>query len=460
MDAMRAPVRAIVLLGAAVASRALGQASGWESFGPALFQTAAVAAGSDEQTVYAGSSDYAAGQSAVFRSVNAGHQWTTLVQAPSGQFYSDLLVDPRDSSTLYAGAPGNDGTTTVYRSSDAGANWLLGQAIPAYCVPSLAPGSAAGVALVSCGTLLYRTLDAGRTWESVANPFTEPTRLATGPGGLLLAYGTTRIFRSTNDGDAWTPAGSAPAACPGLTALRVDPTNASVFVAGAGLTGAGGFQCGGIFRSTNAGASWTASSLSGVSITDVAIDAARPSRVYASAGSLGGILPNGGVYASFDGGVTFSNTQLPALGAQRLAVSASGNLLYAATSLGVFTLTAPAGPPTCTQDDVTLCLNAARFRVRAVWTKPDSSSGPGHAVTLTGDTGDFWFFDSSNVEVIVKVLEGCGVNGHRWVFASGLTNVQVILTVTDVRTGAGQTYTNPQGTAFAPIQDTSAFPCN
>jgi hypothetical protein len=104
-------------------------------------------------------------------------------------------------------------------------------------------------------------------------------------------------------------------------------------------------------------------------------------------------------------------------------------------------------------------LNDGRFRVAATWSKPDGTSGQGHAVSLTGDTGYFWFFDSSNVEAIVKVLEACGVNSHRWVFASGLTNVQVTLAVTDIVAGTTNTYTNPQATAFKPIQDTAAFPC-
>jgi hypothetical protein len=39
-----------------------------------------------------------------------------------------------------------------------------------------------------------------------------------------------------------------------------------------------------------------------------------------------------------------------------------------------------------------------------------------------------------------------------------LTDVQVTLTVTDTRTGFAKTYTNPQATAFQPIQDTAALP--
>ncbi|HXM78695.1 MAG TPA: hypothetical protein VOA00_05615, partial [Thermoanaerobaculia bacterium] len=61
------------------------------------------------------------------------------------------------------------------------------------------------------------------------------------------------------------------------------------------------------------------------------------------------------------------------------------------------------------------------------------------------------------VEVVVKVLNGCGVNSRYWTFAGGLTDVNVILTVTDTQTGVVQTYVNPQGTPFEPIQDTSAF---
>ncbi|MCP3912436.1 MAG: hypothetical protein GY713_15945, partial [Actinomycetia bacterium] len=64
-----------------------------------------------------------------------------------------------------------------------------------------------------------------------------------------------------------------------------------------------------------------------------------------------------------------------------------------------------------------------------------------------------------NVEVVVKVLDGCGENGRFWVFATGLTNVAVELTVTDLETGAVRSYSNPQGRPFVPILDTLALAC-
>jgi virginiamycin B lyase len=112
----------------------------------------------------------------------------------------------------------------------------------------------------------------------------------------------------------------------------------------------------------------------------------------------------------------------------------------------------------CTSSASSLCLNNGRFQVRASWSVPaQGTSGQGTAVQLTSDTGYFWFFSSSNVEMVVKALNGCGFNSRYWVFAGGLTNVAVTLTVTDMSTGASKTYLNPANTAFLPIQDTSAF---
>ena len=78
-------------------------------------------------------------------------------------------------------------------------------------------------------------------------------------------------------------------------------------------------------------------------------------------------------------------------------------------------------------------------------------------MSLTDDTGYFWFFDPTNTEMVTKVLNGCAVNGNYWFFAAGLTNVGVTTLVQDLQSATMKTYTNTSGTAFPPIQDTSAF---
>ncbi len=116
------------------------------------------------------------------------------------------------------------------------------------------------------------------------------------------------------------------------------------------------------------------------------------------------------------------------------------------------------GPLPCTVNPKQLCLNNGRFAVTAGFETPDGTVGTGNGVGLTADSGYFWFFNADNVEVVIKVLNGCAINDAYWVFAAGLTNVSVALTVTDTQTGAVYTNNNPQGLAFVPIQDTGAFP--
>jgi hypothetical protein len=111
----------------------------------------------------------------------------------------------------------------------------------------------------------------------------------------------------------------------------------------------------------------------------------------------------------------------------------------------------------CTAGAEELCLGYGRFKVTATFADPQGQAGSAQTVPLTDDTGYLWFFASSNVESVVKVIDGCALNGHYWVFAGGLTNVKVVLTVTDVQANKSVTYTNPQNTAFKPIQDTSAL---
>jgi len=112
---------------------------------------------------------------------------------------------------------------------------------------------------------------------------------------------------------------------------------------------------------------------------------------------------------------------------------------------------------TCVEDAFTMCLNGGRFEVVASFDTTQGLSGDAEMVRLTDDSGYMWFFASSNIEAVLKVLNGCGLNNEYWVFAGGLTNVHVVITVTDSITGASARYENPQDTAFQPIQDTSAL---
>jgi hypothetical protein len=171
---------------------------------------------------------------------------------------------------------------------------------------------------------------------------------------------------------------------------------------------------------------------------------------YVGANGLRALAARTGAFLWSDGGPVSIHWQSPIVVGGRVYVADGNNTLWAY---------APAVPSTCAADATTLCLQNGRFQVRASWQTAAGAAGDGQARPLTADTGTFWFFSEANLEVVVKVLDGCGAGNHFWVFAGGLTNVHVVLTVTDTANGAMRFYQNPQSTPFAPLQDTSAFPC-
>jgi len=138
-----------------------------------------------------------------------------------------------------------------------------------------------------------------------------------------------------------------------------------------------------------------------------------------------------------------------------LAAGPDGNLWFTEPRAGKVGRMAVATLP-CVVNATTLCLNGGRFRVRVLY-ESAVGSGSGNGVPLTTDTGYFWFFSSNNVEIVVKVLNGCGFNQNYWVFAGGLTDVGVAVAVTDTATGVSKTYGNARGAPFAPLQATADF---
>lgn len=115
----------------------------------------------------------------------------------------------------------------------------------------------------------------------------------------------------------------------------------------------------------------------------------------------------------------------------------------------------------CIPTATALCLNRGRFKVEANYRTVAGQTGDAQVVKLTDETGYFWFFNATNVESVVKILDGCALNNRFWVFAGGLTDVFVSLTITDTETGLVKTYSNPLATPFQPVQDINAFAsCN
>jgi hypothetical protein len=265
------------------------------------------------------------------------------------------------------------------------------------------------------------------------------------PANVYALIGASpNLYKSTDRGVTWKLAGAAGG---NLIDLAVDPASSSTLYGLAGTL---------VEKSSDGGVSWQVADAPALSpsggLSSLALAPTAPTTVYVA------IHPTGMV-SSADGGVTWgpvpqgnlagttTELQVDPQNPRRLIA----NVIQAG---GLLTMTVP-GP--CTPGAETLCLGTGgRFLVSATWTTAQAE-GAGQAAGLTLDTGAFWFFGAANLELLVKVLDGCALNGQHWVFAAGLTNVGVTVTVTDTQTGAAKSYNNPAGVPFPPLQDTSAF---
>lgn len=117
----------------------------------------------------------------------------------------------------------------------------------------------------------------------------------------------------------------------------------------------------------------------------------------------------------------------------------------------------------CFSSPTTLCLANDRFAVAVGWATelPDGSNagGDGVGVRETDNSGMFWFFEPSNLEILIKVLDACPVNGFRWVFLAGTTDVGHVVEVRDTVTGQVREYPNTDKEVTTPVLDTTAFAC-
>ncbi len=111
----------------------------------------------------------------------------------------------------------------------------------------------------------------------------------------------------------------------------------------------------------------------------------------------------------------------------------------------------------CVANATTLCLTGGLFEVKATYKTPAGDVGVALSHGMTADSGYFHFFDPDNAELVVKVLDACRSYDRYWVFASGLTNLEVNVEVTDTRTGTRQTYGNAQFVPFQPVIDQATF---
>ena len=129
------------------------------------------------------------------------------------------------------------------------------------------------------------------------------------PSTVYAAAATGGMFKSTDAGVSWTPIFDDQAILT-MGDIAIDPVNSDIIYAGTGEPNGGhnNFPGAGIYKSTDAGLTWELKGLENtVSIGKVLIDPTNTQRVFVAAvGSYFAPNPERGVYRSTDGGDSWS----------------------------------------------------------------------------------------------------------------------------------------------------------
>ena len=121
--------------------------------------------------------------------------------------------------------------------------------------------------------------------------------------------------------------------------------------------------------------------------------------------------------------------------------------------------TAPGEYSPCQPDSAALRFDGG-YEVRLCYETQAGVIGRGRSgIWASTEAGLLWFFNRDNAEVLIKVLDGCQLNGHRWVFVAPVTDLAFNLEIRDSR-GRVWKQRNRQGQTAEARGDTSAFTCD
>jgi len=304
----------------------------WSSVNTGLTSTGIYALAIDPtspETIYAGSFE------GVYKSTNGGDSWSAANMGLTTTWVNVLAIDPTSPQTIYTGTD-----VGVFKSTNASGNWNASNtglsniaintlAIDPTSTQTIYAGSnLAGVFKSTNGCNAWNAANTGLTstgvWALVIDPSSSQTIYAVTHGG---------VFKSTDAGGNWSSVNT------GLTttvvrALVIDPTSPQTIYAGTYDEG--------VFRSTDAGGNWNSvnTGLTSTEINALAIDPTSPRTIYA------GTYP-AGMFKSTNGGDSWSaiNSGLPLFAYIRaLAIDpTSPETIYAGTDVGVFKSTDAGG---------------------------------------------------------------------------------------------------------------------
>jgi photosystem II stability/assembly factor-like uncharacterized protein len=252
----------------------------------------------------------------VFRSTDAGEHWTDANEGIGARYVGAITVDPHRSGSVYAGAEAG----RVFHSTDGGATWkelaspTSRVGVTVVAVDPITPG------LVYVGTNsegIFWTADGGVKWSHPSERLSHGTvwnlMFDRAPGSLMVGTHD-GLFRSANAGASWTPSNRGLRSW-NVLSLASDPSAPATLYAGTAAA---------IYKSADAGQSWTELQAD-LYVSALAIDPRAPSTLYAATQM--------GVIKSTDGGANWTALHLAGAPAEAPVAASLPKLPIRSTAL-------------------------------------------------------------------------------------------------------------------------------
>ncbi len=284
---------------------------------------------SKSQIMYVATNDY------IFKTRDGGQTWENLSKGMSHSRVISMAIDPAYPATVYAGTKGD----AVFKSYDGGQRWTsLRNGLESNTVTSVVtqfvfdPKESSHL-FVSTTMGVFESVNGGESWQKRMDGMTEVlmvVALALDPTRPQMMYAGTSggVYKSVNRAGRWEKAnnGLVPpeliksSRALGVTVMQVDPYAPDTVYAA---------TLNGLYKSTNAAASWTriAQGPPDQMISAMVLDRAKAGTLY--------IASREGIHKSEDGGKTWKaiNEGFTSLNIRSLAQSAiNPKLFYAGTN--------------------------------------------------------------------------------------------------------------------------------
>ncbi len=365
----------------------------------------------------------------VFKTTNAGTSWFATNDFAANLAIGKLAIDPTNSSIIYAGT--GEGFFNqdalrgvgVLKSTNGGSTWTLqssftGGSFPYYINDLYIRPDAPSTIYAATNTGLFRTTNGGTGWTYLHGgaTSTRATQIATHPADPLTFYvcygnfSTDGIYKTTNGGTNFSKLTGAVLPSSGYTRISMAVAPASSSILYAVFTATNNTTLG-IYKSTNAGTSWSSLSIPTDALTGathlagqgwydnaIGIDPANSNIVY-----VGGV----NLYKTTNGGTSwtmisnwYSGAGYPYVHADQHVLLFSGSTLWITNDGGVFRTTNGGTSYT----EMVSGLATIQYYSGAVHPTSDiyyggtqdngtlkaATGGPGWTVAFGGDGGHTW----------------------------------------------------------------------